>query len=943
MLLRPALLLAFALPSASAAAQGQPVPLAQLVASVDIPYQRFTLPNGLTVLVHTDRKAPIVGVTTYFRVGSKNEPRGRTGFAHLYEHLFFGGSENIANFDAPLEAAGSTQTNGSTWYDRTNYVETVPTGALPLALFIESDRMGHLLGAVTQDKLDKQRGVVENEKRQGDNQPYGLEQYAIGEGLFPVGHPYRHQTIGSMGDLDAATLTDVRRWFTEHYAPNNAILVLSGDIDMATAQRLVTQYFGDIARGPAVLPVAAGPVTLPAPVRREMTDQVATTKLIRAWSGPGLNNPDAPALGIAMRILGGLSSSRLDNALVRGQQLAVGVSAEVGQYEAVGIVTASMDIKPGTQRALAEPAFDAVIAKFLAQGPTQDELTRAATTAASEEVSALEEVGGFGGKGATLAEGLLYSGDPAHYKAELAAIAALTPAGVRDAARRWLGRPALMLAITPGTRTEDGAKMGGWGDDAPRPAASPDAQIPAPAFAPRVIPAAAPVTELRWPAAQHARLSNGIAVTLAQRGAVPKVLVRVTFDAGIAAEANDTPGSQGFMLAMLNEGTNAAGHPRSATEAREAAERLGASITTGTTLDTSAVTLDALSPNLAPSLALLADVVRAPAFAAPDVARVGQQRLAALTEAEDTPTAMAYRLFAPAIYGPSHPYGRDADGLGDAASIAATTPETLRAVHDRWLRPDLAHITVVGDIDMAHLLPQLEASFGTWRAPPTPPPAKQLDAPVPVPAPRIIFVDHPGAGQSAIVAGRVLPLSGWQPGREALDVANDALGEDFLSRLNSDLREDKGWTYGAGSSVRKAVGPWSFQIATSVETGHTGDAIQHIIADLAAFPATRGITPDELARGTEGAIRSLPATFETNASVLSAIETNARLGRPEGYEATLPRLMRAITGPQVDAAAKADFSAQGLVFVVVGDAKQVLPQLKATGLPLEIAPKQPGA
>src|SRR6186713_1121754 len=247
------------------ARQAEPAPLSELVAEVDIPYETFTPPNGLTTIVHTDRKAPIVGVTVYYRVGSKSEPRGKTGFAHLYEHLFFGGSENAPSFDVPLEAAGSTTTNGSTWYDRTNYVETVPKGALDLALFLESDRMGHLLGAVTQDKLDKQRGVVQNEKRQGDNQPYGLVDYKLGDALFPVGHPYRHSTIGSMADLDAASLADVRSWFTDHYAPNNVVLVLAGDIDLASARPMVERWFGDIPRGPAVVGQDARPVTLAAP------------------------------------------------------------------------------------------------------------------------------------------------------------------------------------------------------------------------------------------------------------------------------------------------------------------------------------------------------------------------------------------------------------------------------------------------------------------------------------------------------------------------------------------------------------------------------------------------------------------------------------------------------------------------------------------------------
>ena len=487
-LIAAASLLATTLPQAVAAptaAPVEPAPLGQLVRAVDIPYETFTLPNGLRVIVHTDRKAPIVGVTLYYRVGSKSEPRGKTGFAHLYEHLFFGGSENAPDFDVPLEAAGSTTTNGSTWYDRTNYVETVPKGALDLALFLESDRMGHLLGAVTQDKLDKQRSVVQNEKRQGDNEPYGLVQYAQGEGLFPVGHPYRHATIGSMADLDAASLTDVREWFRDNYAPGNVVLVLAGDIDAKTARPLIQKWFGDIKAGPKVREVKAGPVTLSAPVKREMTDQVPTTRIYRAWSGPGLNDADAPALDVAMRILGGLASSRLDNALVRGEQLAVAVTASSQQHEQVSILEATMDVKPGTERAAAEARFDALIRQYIAEGPTADEVRRAATKAVAEQVGAMEQVGGFYGKGAQLAEGMLYSGNPAKYKDDLVRIAALTPADVKAAMQRWLlTRPVFSLAVTPGQRTEKGETMGGWGDEATTPAPAPDAKSPAPPLPP---------------------------------------------------------------------------------------------------------------------------------------------------------------------------------------------------------------------------------------------------------------------------------------------------------------------------------------------------------------------------------------------------------------------------------------------------------------------------
>ncbi|MFM5924052.1 MAG: M16 family metallopeptidase, partial [Novosphingobium sp.] len=379
-----------AVPVAAVPQAARPAPLGELVKAVDIPFEKFVLANGLTVLVHTDRKAPIVGVTTYYRVGSKSEPKGRTGFAHLFEHLMFGGSENVPNFDIPLEGAGSTPTNGSTWFDRTNYVETVPKGATDLALFMESDRMGHLLGAVTQDKLDKQRGVVQNEKRQGDNQPYALAEYAIGDGLFPVGHPYRHSTIGSMADLDAASLSDVRQWFKDNYAPNNVVLALSGDIDAATARPLVEKWFGSIPRGPDAPRVVAGPVTLPASVVRDMTDQVPTLQLSRNWTGPALNDDEAVALQVGMDILGGLSSSRLDNALVRGSQQAVSVSASLQQHEQLSFLEVQMNVKPGVERAAAEKALDEVVAKFIAEGPTEDEVRRSATKTVSSQIGALE-------------------------------------------------------------------------------------------------------------------------------------------------------------------------------------------------------------------------------------------------------------------------------------------------------------------------------------------------------------------------------------------------------------------------------------------------------------------------------------------------------------------------------------------------------------------------
>ncbi|HTM22626.1 MAG TPA: pitrilysin family protein, partial [Kofleriaceae bacterium] len=821
--------LPFALLATAASAQQAPepqvAPLSQLVGEVDIPYQTFTLPNGLETIVHTDRKAPIVGVTVYYRVGSKNEPRGRTGFAHLFEHLMFGGSENVDNFDVPLEAAGSTSTNGSTWYDRTNYVETVPTGALDLALFEESDRMGYLLGAVNQDKLDKQRGVVENEKRQDDNEPYGLVEYHLNDALFPIGHPYRHTTIGSMADLDAATIADVRKWFTDHYGPNNVVLAITGDIDLATAKEKVARWFGDIPRGPEVVPVAAGPVTLKAPVRETITDQVPVTRIMRAWSGPALTASDAVALQVGMYVLGGLASSRLDNALVRGKELAVSVTAGVEQHEQIGFVTAQMDVKPGIDPATAEQQFDAVIARLVKDGPTQDELRRAATDIVSSQIGALELVGGFSGKGATLAEGELYAHDPAHYKKELAELAALTPAQVKAVLQKWLSRPAYTLTIKPGERTEDGALLGGWGDEGkvPPPPKDPKTLVADLTLVKRQAPPVAEVKDLTFPAIEHARLSNGIDVELARRTAIPKVSLALTFDAGNAADDPAHAGVQSLMLDALEEGTTT----RSAEQIAEEQERLGANIGAGSVTDASTISMTALTANLLPSLELMADIARHPAFAAPDVARIKAQRLAEIAQEQADPSSLAQRAIRPLIYGSAHPYG-SVGGSGKAETIQALTPADLRAEHDKWLRPDLAHITVVGDITMADLLPRLEAAFGDWKAPAGPAPAKAIDGPVAPPKPRLVVIDRPNSPQSVLLFGRVLPLNGAGTGQEALELANEVIGNDFLSRLNSDLREEKGWTYGISSSLFQVRGPRGFIVFSPVQADRTADSIKLI-------------------------------------------------------------------------------------------------------------------
>ena len=926
---------------AAAAATGEPAPVSELIESVSIPYEQFKLDNGLTVLVHEDRKAPVVGVSIWYKVGSKHEPDGKTGFAHLFEHLMFNGSENApGDFFEPLQQVGATDFNGTTWFDRTNYFETVPTGALDRALMLESDRMGYLLGAVTQEKLDNQIGVVQNEKRQGDNQPYGLVEYEQLENLYPSGHPYHHSTIGSMDDLSSATLDDVKGWFRDHYGPNNAVLVLAGDIDIATAREKVTKWFGAIPAGPAIGPVAAPVPDLPEPKAKTIYDRVASPRIYRMWAVPGLDNPDYIPLSMGATVLGGLASSRLDNALVREQQLAVRVVASAQIFAQAGQFVVYADAKPGVSQEALAAALDAEIAKFVAEGPTEDELQRATTTYAAGQIRGLEQVGGFSGKAPTLAEGLLYSGDPAEYKDVLETAATMTPERVRDVTAKWLSRPVFALTVEPGDRKEGGENRGGF-------YTGPESGLAGPAFysSPLSLQGGAAVAEadrsqlpevgelkpLDFPDIERATLSNGMEVYFARRDAVPTVSVRMIFDAGYAADPKDKLGIQSMMLSLMDEGTT----NLDSTELAIAKERLGANLYTSANADTTSVGLDAMSPNLAPSLELMADYVRNPAFDPREMERVRAQQLTRIENELNNPGAIAQRAIAPILFGDEHPYGIPPSGTGSAAVVESLTAQEVRDFHQTWLRPDLARVFVVGDTTLAEATRLLEASFGNWQAPSTPAPEKSFDAAIPAPEQRIVLIDRPNSPQSIIVAGRVLEQKGTDD-LILLNSANEVFGGGFLSRINMNLRETKGWSYGVQSWVSQPLDRSSFMIYAPVQADRTADSIVELRNDLSAYTSDKGVTAEELTRLINGNVRELPGQFETSGDVLGGMVNIITYGRPDDYYETLAARYQGLSVEQLDAQARANLLGDDLVFVIVGDASVVEPQLEAVGLPVEV-------
>jgi predicted Zn-dependent peptidase len=919
----------------------QGVPVSELVKQVSIPYSTFTLKNGLRVVVHEDRKAPIVAVSVWYHVGSKDEPAGRTGFAHLYEHLMFGGSEHSdTSWFGPMQAMGATDLNGTTNYDRTNYFETVPKAALDRALFLESDRMGHLLTAVTQKKLDIQRGVVQNEKRGDDNEPGGLLQYAIQQTLYPAGNPYHHTVIGSMDDLDHASLDVVKDWFRTHYGPNNAVLVLAGDISEAEAKPLVEKYFGDIPSGPKSNAAAASVPTLKARVTRTFHDEVANTTIYRMWSVPGVTAKDSAALEMAAAVLGGLASSRLDNELVREKKTAVGVSAYVDTHERVGEFSIEATVKPGVDPALVGKQVDAIIADFIKNGPTADELKRAKTRDISGTIKGLESVGGFGGKAVTLARGAVFANDPGFYKKELEEEAALTPAQVQAAAKKWLSRPVFAFMLEPGKRdpyqesklAQDSAGKGGGATVTAAPksaAASTTGGVDR-----SKLPEVGQIADLDFPNVEHAKLSNGIPVQFARRPGVPVVRVALDFDAGNAADPKNALGTQAFMLGMLDEGTD----KYSSSEIAQAKENLGATISAGPSMDRSSVYLSALAPNLPQSLDLMADIVRHPAFAPAEVDRVRNQQLAAIAEEAKQPVGMALRTLPPIIYGKAHPYGVPFTGSGEPAAVAKLTQADLNAFHDSWLRPDDATIFVVGDTTLAEVMPLLEKSFGDWRAA-GPKPAKNFATPPAAQVGRIMLIDRPNTPQSLIFAGQILPVKGTDD-LVALMEANDVLGGSFLSRLNSDLRETKHWSYGVAGFISRPQHEIPYLIYAPVQTDKTGESIAALRDDMNSFLNGKGVTPEELQRTINGAVRELPGEFETAEAVMGGMEANSLYRRPDNYYETLASRYRALNASAMDAAAKAAIDPSKLTWVVIGDAAKVKPQLDSLGIPVELMKSQ---
>ncbi|HLW86313.1 MAG TPA: pitrilysin family protein [Candidatus Sulfotelmatobacter sp.] len=870
--------------------------------NIDIPYQKFTLDNGLTLIVHEDHKAPIVAVNLWYHVGSKNEKPGKTGFAHLFEHLMFGGSQHApGSYIKALEAVGATDLNGTTNEDRTNYFENVPTSALDYTLWMEADRMGYL--DLSQKTLDLQRGVVQNEKRQDENEPYALAEEAISQNTYPAGHPYSWPVIGDMADLDAASFKDVQEWFKTYYGPSNVVIVLAGDIDANTAKEKVQKYFGDIPPGPPVTHQQAWVAKMTGTHRSVSQDRVPLPRVYMVWNVPQFGSADADYLRLVAACLGQGKTSRLYKRLVYDDQIASDVSVDLDSREIGSQFDIQITARPGHNLEEIEKETNEELARFLKDGPTSEELQRVQTQYLANFLRGIERIGGFGGKSDRLAQYATFTGNPDGYKISLQRIREATADDLKSAAKRWLSDGVYIVQVVP------------FAEYKPAKAEIDHAKTP---------PLGTP-PDLKLPKLQRAALSNGLKVILAERHEVPLVQFWMASDAGYAADQFTKPGTAKLTATLLKDGTTT----RNALQINDQAALLGANLETRSNLDFSFVTLSALKAKLDPSLELFADVILNPSFPEADFKREQKLQLDTIEEEQKDTFQIALRVYPALIYGPGHAYGNPLTGSGTTASTQSITREDLIKFHQVWFRPNNTTLVVVGDTTLAELTPKLEKLFAGWK--PGQVPAKNLSTVKLATEPNVYIVDKPGAGQSLIITGHVSVLANT-PQEIAIQAMNDDLGGAFSSRLNMNLREDKHWSYGAGSFFFRARAQRPLIIYAPVQTDKTKESLLEMTKEIQGILKDHPVTADELARIQANETLSLPGSRETDDSVGLSIIEILQYGWPDNYYDTMASKIRALKTSDLDAAAKQTLHPEAMVWVVVGDRAKIEQGIKDLGI-----------
>ncbi len=876
---------------------------AQETLTIDIPYKKFVLDNGLTLIVHEDHKAPIVAFNIWYHVGSKNEKPGKTGFAHLFEHLMFNGSEHFNDdYFKPMQKIGATDLNGTTSEDRTNYFENVPTTAFDLVLWMESDRMGHLKKAIDQAKLDEQRGVVQNEKRQGDNEPYSIAEELITKACFPVGHPYSWTIIGSMEDLNAATLEDVHHWYSTYYGPNNAAIAIAGDIKTEVALEKVKKYFGDIPPNPPITRHKTWIAKRTGEQRQVAQDRVSQARIYKVWNIPPVYNAENDYLDLVSDVLGYGKTSRLYKRLVYNEQLATQVRVYLDPREIAGLFIIEVDVKAGVELAKVEKAIDEELQKFLSEGPTQKELELIKNQYFSNFTRGCERIGGFGGKSDILVSSEIYRGSPDAYKETLKNINNATLDNLKEAAAKWLSDGVYVLEIHPYptlTKSENGVDRS-------------------------TMPEPTDIPEVKFTQFQRDELKNGLKIILAERHTIPVINMQLVLDAGYAADQFCKTGTSSLTMSMLDEGTNR----RTALEISEELALLGARVSTHAGLDTSYVSLSTLKNKLDDALDIYADVILNPSFPESDLKRLQRLQIAQIRQEKSEPVSMALRVLPKLLYGEGHAYSAPLTGSGFENTIASLTRQDLIKFHQTWFKPNHATLVIVGDTTLEEIKPKLEKIFLSWDAGDIP--LKNINT-VKLPKKPIVYImDKPESPQSVVIAGHLAP-SAADPDRIAIETMNFILGGDFVSRVNMNIREDKHWSYGAGSFLIGARGQQAFLIYAPVQADKTKETMLEILKEVYGILGQNPITQEEYSNAKNSQVLQLPGQWETISSVQSSLVEMVRFNLSDDYFHTYSDKILQLKIDDLNNAAIKVLRPESFQWVIVGDRIKIEPKIRELG------------
>ena len=909
-------------PAQTAAKTAAPKP-----APLEVPqlkFEKYKLENGLEVILSEDHRLPMVAVNLWYHVGPANELPGRTGFAHLFEHMMFEGSRHVpgSSHFHQLEAAGASDINGTTDFDRTNYFETLPANQLELALWLESDRMGYLPDKLDQANLSNQQDVVRNERRQSlENAPYGIVEEGMMHQLFPKEHPYYADVIGSHQDIQSAKLEDVRNFFKLYYAPNNASLAIVGDFQPEHAKELVEKYFGPLKRGEDVPRIKAQTPPITAERRAVVQDNVQLPRVYMAWLTSPIFKPGDAEADLSAALLGGGKSSRLYKKLVYEKQIALDVSVNQQSLILGSVFEVQATARPGVKPEDLEKAINAELDAFRTGGPTAAELTRARNVIESRIIQGLETLGGFGGVADRLNSYNHYLGTPDFLAADIARYENASIESLQAFAQGQLstrqrvvvygvpGKQDLGAEVaTPKAPAKDITKNGGesvnadaeWRKDAPKPG---------------------PSNALHLPVPEQFKLSNGLTVLYSERPGLPLVAASLVLRAGSGANPAERPGLASFTARMLQQGTT----KLNALQIADRAADLGATIGSRSSADNSVVSTYSLSRNFADALDLLADVAQHPIFPQAEIERVRKERLAALVQEKDEPFSVATRVLDVALYGSHHPYGYPDIGTED--SLKAVTREDLLKFWQEHYFPNDAALIVTGNIKLSELKPMLEKELGAWK------PGKTSSAAIGAPDStdaRLILVDRPGAPQTTLVCYSI-GVARSTPDYAPLEVMNTDLGGLFSSRINMNLREAHGYTYGAGSAFVYHRAPGPFVSYSDVRTDVTAPATTEMLNELRRMRETQ-MTADEMNLSKDSITRSMPGRFERGTEAAGSFAELFLFDLPLDYYSKLPDSINAVTADQAQAVAQKYIHPEKMVVLAIGDRSKIEEEMKKLNL-----------